>query len=648
VFTRVSPLRRWKILVPAAVLISALIAGGLYWHSHGSAKLTEKDTIVLADFANTTGDTVFDGTLKQALAIQLEQTPFLKVLPDQKVSATLKLMNREADNRLNQESAREVCLRTHSKALLTGSVARIGNQYLIGLKALNCETGDTVASTEVKAENRDKVLNALDTAGNQLREKLGESLPSVEKYNKPLVEATTSSLEALKAFSEAERPNVGSEAGVVISLKRALELDSNFARAYASLGTAYVNLNQTRLAIDNYKKAYELRERVSERERFYIEAQYYAYVNGDIEKANQIYTEWARTYPADDIPHANLGNDYGELGEYEKAATETREDLRLTPDDPIGYTNLVNYYLALGRWDEAKSAYDQAMAEKLDSDSLGVIRYYLAFVSGDTTTMQAQAAWSAGKPGMEDWVLSIEANTAAYDGQLAKARELSRQAVESAERAGTKDVAALWEASVALRDAEFGESVEAQRAVGKALSLSSGQDVELLTALALARAGETTQAERVTEKLNQAHPLDTFIQQYWLPTIRGAVELHRSNTQGAIEVLKPASTYEAGEPPPFLMLGTMYPVYVRGQAYLKIGAGQQAALEFQKIVDHRGIVLNFPFGALAHLQLGRAYQLAGDKAKARAAYQDFLALWKHADPDIPILKQAKAEYKKLQ
>ena len=254
VVTRVSPLRRWKILVPAAVLISALIAGGLYWHSHGSAKLTEKDTIVLADFANTTGDTVFDGTLNQALAIQLEQTPFLKVLPDQKVSATLKLMNREANKRLDQESAREVCLRTHSKALLTGSVARVGNQYLIGLKALNCETGDTVASTEAEAENRDKVLNALGTAGNQLRERLGESLPSVEKYNKPLMEATTSSLVALKAFSEAERPNVGSEAGAVISLKRALELDSNFARAYASLGTAYVNLNQTRLAIDNYKK----------------------------------------------------------------------------------------------------------------------------------------------------------------------------------------------------------------------------------------------------------------------------------------------------------------------------------------------------------------------------------------------------------
>jgi eukaryotic-like serine/threonine-protein kinase len=648
VVTEVSPLRRWKILVPAAVLISALIAGGLYWHSHGSAKLTEKDTIVLADFANTTGDTVFDGTLNQALTIQLEQTPFLKVLPDQKVSATLKLMNREANKRLDQESAREVCLRTHSKALLTGSVARVGNQYLIGLKVLNCETGDTVASTEAEAENRDKVLNALGTAGNQLREKLGESLPSVEKYNKPLVEATTSSLEALKAFTEAERTSFASEAGTVIYLKRALELDPNFARAYASLGTVYLNLNQARLAIDNYKKTYELRERVSERERFYIEAQYYLAVNGDIEKANQIYTEWTRTYPADDIPHANLGNNYGDLGEYEKAATETREDLRLTPDDPIGYVNLVNYYLALGRWDEAKSAYDQAMAKKLDSDLLHVIRYYLAFVSGDTTTMQAQAAWLAGKPGVEDWVLSIEADTAAYDGQLAKARELSRQAVESAERAGTKDLAALWEAKVALSDAEFGESIEAQRAAGKALSLSSGSDVELLTALALARAGEATQAEKVTQKLNQAHPLDTFIQRYWLPTIRGAVELHRGNTQGAIEVLKPASTYETGEPPPFPMLGTMYPIYVRGEAYLKIGEGQQAAMEFQKIVDHKGIVLNFPFGALAHLQLGRAYQLAGDKAKARAAYQDFFALWKDADPDIPILKEAKAEYAKLQ
>ena len=641
--------RAWKILAPASVLaVAALIAGVFYFRSRSANHLTDKDTVVLADFANTTGDSVFDGTLKQALAIQLEQSPFLNVLADRKVNATLKLMNRAPSERITQEVAREICIRTNSKGLLTGSIAGIGSQYLIGLKAVNCQTGDTLASAEATAENRDKVLKALGDVGNQLREKLGESLASLEKYNKPLEQATTSSLEALKAFSDGRRlQNEKGDAEALPYHKRALELDPNFARAYAALGVSYSNLNQSGLAAESLKKAYELRERVSERERFYIEATYYGFVTGEVEKANQSYAQMVQAYPDDFVAHTNLGNNLNLLGQYEKAAAETRLSLQVAQSG-VTYSNLMASYLALNRPDEAKAVFQEAQSRKLDIPYVHLARYYLAFLQGDASAMQEQAAWTMGKPGVEDWMLSIQGDTEAYYGRLAKARDYSQRAVEAAKRNNAKETAALWRANEALREAEFGNAARARQGATDALALSAGRDVELLAALALARAGDAGQSEKLAEKLNREYPLDTTIQGYWLPTVRAALQLDRGNSQRAIEVLQRASSYESAEPLPFQYFGSIYPAYVRGETYQKAGQSQQAAAEFQKFLDHRSIVLNFPLGALAQLQLGRAKAMSGDKESARKTYQDFFALWKDADSDIPILKEAKAEYAKLQ
>src|SRR5437870_7313176 len=472
--------RAWKILLPASVLVvAAVIAGVFYFRSRSANHLTNKDTVVLADFANTTGDSVFDGTLKQALAIQLEQSPFLNVLADRKVNATLKLMNRAPSERITQEVAREICIRTNSKGLLTGSIASIGSQYLIGLKAVNCQTGDTLASAEATAENRDKVLKALGDVGNQLREKLGESLTSLEKYNKPLEQATTSSLEALKAFSDGRR--LQSEKGDAEALpyhKRALELDPNFARAYAALGVSYSNLNQSGLAAENLKKAYELRERVSERERFYIEATYYGFVTGEVEKANQSYVQLVQAYPDDFVAHTNLGNNLNLLGQYEKAAAETRLSLQVAQSG-VTYSNLMASYLALNRPDEAKAVFQEAQSRKLDIPYVHLARYYLAFLQGDASAMQEQAAWTMGKPGVEDWMLSMQGDTEAYYGRLAKARDYSQRAVESAKRNDAKETAALWRANEALREAEFGNAARARQGTSDALALSAGGAVEV-------------------------------------------------------------------------------------------------------------------------------------------------------------------------
>jgi eukaryotic-like serine/threonine-protein kinase len=641
--------RAWKILVPASVLaVAALIAGVFYFRSRSANHLTDKDTLVLADFANTTGDSVFDGTLKQALAIQLEQSTFLNVLAERKVNATLKLMNRAPNERMTQEVAREICIRTNSKGLLTGSIASIGSQYLIGLKAVNCQTGDTLASAEATAENRDKVLNALGDVGNQLREKLGESLTSLEKYNKPLEQATTSSLEALKAFSDGRRvQNERSDAEALPYHKRALELDPNFARAHAALGVCYSNLNQSGLAAESLKKAYELRERVSERERFYIEATYYGFVTGEVDKANQSYTQLVQAYPDDFAAHTNLGNNLNLVGEYEKATTETRLSLQIAPGG-VAYSNLMASYLALNRPDEAKAVFQEAQSRKLDIPYVHLARYYLAFLQGDASAIQEQTTWAMGKAGVEDWMLSMQGDTEAYYGRLAKARDYSQRAVDSAKRNNAKETAALWRANEALREAEFGNAARARQGATDALALSAGRDVALLSALALARAGDVGQSEKLVEKLNREYPLDTMVQGYWLPTVRAALQLDRGNSQRAIELLQRTSSSESAEPLPFQYFGAMYPAYVRGEAYQKGGRGLQAAPEFQKFLDRRGVTINFPLGALAHLGLARAYALADDKTKSRAAYQDFFGIWKDADPDIPILKEAKAEYAKLQ
>ena len=640
--------RGWKVLVPAAVVIvAALIGAGLYLRSRSAKQLTEKDTVVLADFNNTTGDAVFDDALKQALAVDLGQSPFLNILSERKVGETLRLMGRAPSEHITQDVARELCVRTGSKAILAGSISRLGSQYVVGLEAVTCGSGDTLAKEQAEATSKEDVLKALDKAASGLRSKLGESLASVQKFDVP-VEATTPSLEALKAFSigmTTFRTQGDTEA--IPFFKRAIELDPNFATAYASLGVAYSNLGQSSLSAENLKKAYDLRERVSERERYRISSAYYDLATGEEEKAIQAYESWAQSYPRDMVPSANLGGIYNTLGQYEKAVPKVQESLRLEPNAATGYALLAGDYLALNRLDEAKAALEQAQGHKLDGLGLRAAMYSLAFLRDDVAEMERAVTWGAGRPGEEDVMLSTQSDTEAYYGRLGKSKEFSRRAVDSAIRADSKETAAFWEVNAALREAEFGNTAAAKEGVGAALALAPGRDVRVVAALALARVGETARAKAIMEDLEKSYPINTMLKVYWLPTMRAAMELNGDNSAQSLILLEAAAPYELGNPPPF-QIGTLYPAYLRGHAYLAAHNGNAAAVEFQKLLNHRGIVLNFPLGALAHLGLARAYALSGDAAKAKTAYQDFFALWKDADPDIPILKEAKAEYAKLQ
>jgi serine/threonine protein kinase/Flp pilus assembly protein TadD len=640
--------RRWRILVPAAVVIvAALIAGGLYFRFRPATPLTEKDTVVLADFDNTTGDAVFDGTLKQALAVDLGQSPFLNVLSDRKINETLRLMGRGPNERVTREVAQEICLRTGSKALLAGSISRLGNEYMVGLEAVGCGNGDSLAKEQVAASTKEDAVKAVGKVGASLRAKLGESLSTVQKFDVP-IEATTPSLEALKTFSmgvTTQQQRGDSEA--VPFLRRAIEMDPNFAMAYARLAVAYGNLGQPSLAAENLKKAYALRDRVSEREKFHITADYYAFATGELEKEAQTYVLWMQSYPRDFIPHANLGDNSRTLGQYDKAVTETQTALRLEPNSLSLHTNLAQNLLALNRLDDAKAALDQALVLKLDGWTLHLFTYYLAFLQGDSAQMEQQLSWGAGKPGAEDPLLSTQSDTEAYFGRLTKARDFTRRAADSAIRADSKETAAWWQANAALREAEFGNAAAAKQDVTAALGLAPGRDVKVLAALALARVGDTVRARAMVEELEKSNPTNTVLKLYWLPTLKAAIEVNGGNAARALESLEGAAPYELGEPPP-TQEGTLYPAYLRGHAYLLTRNGTAAASEFQKMLDHRGIVVNFPLGALAHLGLARAYALSGDTAKTKTAYQDFLTLWKDADPDIPILKEAKAEYAKLQ
>jgi Flp pilus assembly protein TadD len=628
-------------------MVAVLIGSALYFRSRSGTKLTEKDTVVLADFTNSTGDVVFDDALKQALAVNLEQSPFLNVLSDRRMGETLRLMGRQPNDRVSREIAQEICLRTGSKAILEGSIARLGSQYMVGLEAVNCGNGDTLAKEQAEASSKEDVVKALGKVASSLRTKLGESLASVQKFNVP-IEATTSSLEALKTFSmgvTAQREKGDAEA--IPFLRRAIELDPNFATAYAVLGVAYANLSQPSLSADNLKKAYEMRERVSEKERLRISADYYGIATGELEKEAQTYQLWIQSYPHDAIPHGNLGVNFAALGQFEKAVAETQEAERLEPNNVVSYSNLAQNFLALNRPDDTKAMFEQALANKLDGGNLRLWMYYLAFLRGDSAQMERQVAWGAGKPGAEDLLLSAQSDTEAYYGRLAKARDFSRRASDSAIRADSKETAALWQVSAAVREAEFGNPAPAKQNVAAALALAPGRDVKVLAALALARVGDTARAKAMVEGLEKSDPLNTVLKLYWLPTIRAVIELNEDNSVRALVHLEAAAPYELGEPPP-VEAGTLYPAYLRGHAYLAAHNGQAAAAEFQKLLDHRGILVNFPLGALAHLQLGRAYTLSGDTAKAKTAYQDFLTLWKDADPDIPILEQARAEYGKLQ
>jgi eukaryotic-like serine/threonine-protein kinase len=636
----------WKILVPAAaVVVAALVAGGLYFRGRHPAPLTEKDTMVLADFANTTGDSVFDETLKQALAVDLGQSPFLNILSEEKVGQTLQQMTRSPGERLTRDLAREVCERAGSKAYLAGSIATLGSQYVIGLEALNCASGDVLAREQVTASGKEQVLPALGQAASKLRNEVGESLSSVQKFDVPLAQATTNSLEALKALSTAR--SVG-DLEALPYFKRAIELDPNFAMGYRNLGITYSNLNQPILAADYLRKAFDRRDRVTEREKFHITAAYYQLATGELEKANQTYELWLHAYPRDDGAHGNLGANYMILGQYEKAATESRESLRLEPNTVVAYENLGEIYLALNRFDEARTTTQEALGRKLDDIPLHLNVYALAFLQGNVAAMKQQADWAIGKPGAEDRMLSVESDTEAWSGRLGKARELSRQAIESARRSDEKEPAALWQANAAIREALFGNADVARQNAAAAVALAPGsRDAEAQAALAYALAGDGPHAQLLADDLAKRFPQDTVVQSVWLPTIRAQIETGRKNATRSIELLQAAARYELGMLSGSAVNSCLYPVYVRAQAYLSGQQGQAAAAEFQKILDHRGLLWNCATGALAHLGLARAYAMQGDTAKARAAYQDFSGLWKDADPDIPILIAAKAEYAKL-
>ncbi len=636
--------KRWWAFAVVAIL--ALALGMFLLHNRKAHALTETDTIVLADFANATGNPVFDDTLKQALAISLRQSPFLKVLSDQQVVATLRLMTKPPNTPITPEIANEVCQRAGSKAYIAGSVASIGDVYVVGLRGVNCQSGDTLALEQVRAEGKEKVLDAVGSAATKLRGELGESLRSVQQFDVPIEQATTSSLEALKTYSLGSKVwNEQGETEAIPFFSKAIELDPNFAMAYCRLGEIHAILGEQTKAGEYLKKAFQLRDRVTEAEKYNISSQYYLDVTGEMEKAKQVGELWAQSYPREFEAHLNLGFIDSVFGDFEKANEETLEGVHRDPDNSIGYSNLIQGYAYVNQLDKAKAMYQETVRRKLDNGGPRAYMYGVAFLERDLDEMQRQARWAADKPGVADSLLSYQSDTEAFFGRLAKAREFSRRAVQSARQNDRKDTAAGWQVNGALREAEFGNLTRAREQAMAAMASTSA--VRPLAALALARAGDSAHAQKLADELQKEFPLETITVNYWLPSIRAAVEIDHNNPSKAIAALETATPLEMGGGPELEFGCLFYPVYLRGQAYLLLHRGAEAATEFRKFADNPTIVANNPLFVLAHLGLARAYALQGERDKSRAAYQEFLALWKDADPDIPILKQAKAEYAKL-
>jgi eukaryotic-like serine/threonine-protein kinase len=638
---------RWKVIVLAAITVVAL-AVGRYFIFHRTPKLTDKDTIVLADFTNTTGDPVFDGTLRQGLSVQLEQSPFLSIISDQQMQQTLQMMGQKPDAKVTPEIARELCQRTGSAAVLDGSIAQIGTQYLLTLKAVNCVSGESLASTEAQASDKNHVLDALGKGASEIRNKLGESLSTVHKFDTPLAQATTPSLEALKAFnSGGQVAGTSGSAAAIPFFKQAIELDPNFALAYAYLGRMYGDIGESVAAAGYTRRAYEFRERASEPEKYFITASFHMVVTGNMEKAEQTCKLWAKAYPRVEVPHDFLGGIiYPVLGEYENGLEAGKEAVRWNPNAPISYSVVGYNYIALNRPNEAKANYQQAFERKLDHPFFHIDLYSVAFMQNDPNVMAQQIAWSEGKSGVEEGFLAMEADTAAYSGRLRQAREFTRLAIDSAQRAGEKETAAMYLATSGVREALFVNKAEARRRATLAIKRSEGCDVQYGAALALLYAGDESQSQAIADNLDKKFPEGTLVQFNYLPALRAKLALNKGKASEAIDILRANTAYDLGMPGNYYWTA-LFPVFVRGEAYLGAQQGSAAAAEFQKILDHRGIVLNEPIGALAHLQIGRAYAMQGDTAKAKAAYQDFLALWKDADADIPVFIAAKAEYAKL-
>lgn len=643
IHSRIRRKRMWL----AAALVCLILAAGTALYLHQSRALTDKDTIVMADFVNNTGDPVFDDALKQGLSVELEQSPFLNILSEGRVRQQLRYMGRSGEDRLTPPVALEVCKREGGKVTLVGSISSLGSHYVIGLNALNCRTGDSLSKEQVEAEHREDILNKLHEAGTRLRNKLGESLASIQKYDTPLERATTSSLEALQAYSMASKIWRAKQDVAALPLyQHAVDLDPNFAMAYADLGVMYSDLNEAGLSEEYSRKAYQLRDRVTERERFSIDWTYYQYVTGDLEKAAQVCEVWKQTYPRDLAPYINLGLIDSYLGKLDGALTQDLQAMQVRADTARVYSNLSGDYLSLGRVKEAGAVLDQARSKKLDESLLSNF-YQLAFLENNGPDMARYVDAAKGTE-TEDALLSSQADTEAYHGRLAEARELTRGAVNAALRAGAKETAAGWQATAALREAEFGNAAQARQEAMAALALAPTRDVRIATALALARSGDSARAQKMVDELYKQFPEHTLVVNYWLPSIRAALALQRNDAPLAVGFLQVTAAYDlGGATPPFSAGATLYPAYLRGQAYMQQRQWSQATAEFERIREHRGLVWNFPTGALANLQLARAYAGAGEAAKAKTQYREFLALWQNADGDSSILREANAEYRKL-
>jgi len=642
-----SPRSRMTLILGAAAIV--VMAAAAFWWFEGRSKpaaLTEKDSVVVADFANTTNDPVFDDTLKQALGVSLRQSPFLNVLSDDKVASTLRMMTKPANTPLTPDVAGDLCQRAGSKAYVSGSIASIGNEFIVGLKAVNCHTGDILAEEQERAASKEKVLDALGTAATKLRSELGESLASVQKFDVPLAQETTPSLDALKAYTIGRKTEREKGASAALPFfQRAVELDPNFASAYVGIGIMYGNLGQPDRGATYLTKAFELRDRASELEKFHITSSYYSYVTGELEKAAETYQEWIQNYPRDASAYNNLSVDYFALGQHDKALEASRESVPLDPNSVYDLETYGTSLCSANQFDEARKQLEDALARKLDDDGLRITLYQLDFLQGNVKGMAEEMSWFDGKPELDHERWAVESDTEGYYGRLQRAREYTKRAVDSALRTDNKESAAAWLDNDALREAEYGDFSEAKQSASVAMNLTAtDRPIVEESALALAMAGETARAESLMQGLAKRYPSDTLVKSLWGPVVDAQIAIEQKNPAHAIEILQATSTIEYSSGGTVNATGScMYPIYVRGEALLAEKQGAAAQAELQKILDRKGLAFNCPTGALAHLGLARAYALTGDTAKARAAYNDFLTLWKDADADIPILREAKAE-----
>jgi tetratricopeptide (TPR) repeat protein len=634
----------WKLWAPVTVVVVAGISIAAYMYAHRAPMLTDKDPVVIADFANTTGDPVFDGTLRQGLSVQLEQSPYLNILSDAQIAQTMSLMGHRPMEKLNDDMARQVCQRSNSHATLEGSISQIGSQYSLILKAVNCSTGATLTSVEATAKDKDHVLSALNELASNIRGKLGESLRSVKTHDAPLEAATTTSLDALKSYSMGREALIkrGDNAGAIILFQRAVGLDPNFAMAHASLGTVYNNSGKNELSRESMKRAYELRDRVSDREKFYITSHYEHFYTGNLEKAVSIYELWRQTYPGDAGPiDLNLGVIYQQLGDFDKALSSYQEASRLQPDSQLVSSQMMGLYLTMGRLDEARSILEKRFVNGKDLPEYHSALLEIAFLRDDADGMKKEIESFASKPGNEAGLLDGQKNLAAYHGQITKAREFARRALTASGGTPTKEQLANVDASASQTEYVIGETDRAKKDAEGAIGVVTSKLSQLLAAMTLGLTGDSSRAQTIHDDISRRFPEDTVMQGILLPSLQAAIEYGRGNFQKTIDLLQPVTRFELSG------FANLDPAFLRGLAYLHLNKGAEAAVEFQKLLDHRGVVGSSITGPLAHLELARARAMTNDVSGARTEYQNFLAIWKDADPDIPIFKQAQAEYAKL-